>query len=143
MAQLLLAHTSSCEPNHQGGIDGMSEMSGDDDVGAVLGFLYRVLRLEMHQLRRDDRSYHCQQPSKEFGGTRRSDRCGRLRRDVWGVKSWPRTQNECRESGCDIAHTHRAVYKDSRPYIIQSIRSGMTRPRVHHDLGLGCVVFRW
>ncbi len=33
-----------------GGIDGLSKVSGDDDVTAVLGFLSRVLCLEMHQL---------------------------------------------------------------------------------------------
>ena len=60
----------------------MSEVSGDDDVGAVLGFLYRVLCLEMHQLRRDDRPHDCHQPPKEFGGTRDSGRCGRLSRDI-------------------------------------------------------------
>jgi hypothetical protein len=60
----------------------MSEVSGADDVGAVLGFLYRILRLEMHQLRGDDRPHHCRQSPKEFGGTRRSNRCGRLRGDI-------------------------------------------------------------
>ena len=62
----------------------MSEVSGDDDAGAVLGFLYRVLRLEMHQLRGDDRPHHCHQPPKEFGRTRGSGRRGRLSRDVVG-----------------------------------------------------------
>ena len=73
----------------------MSEVSGDDDAGAVLGFLYRVLRLEMHQLRGDDRPHHCHQPPKEFGGTRRSGRYSRLRRDNMGLES-------CRESVTDI-----------------------------------------
>ena len=60
----------------------MSEVSGADDVGPVLGFLYRVLRLEVHQLRGDDRSHHCQQSPKEFGGTRGADRCSRLNRSM-------------------------------------------------------------
>lgn len=34
----------------QGGIDGLSEVPGNDDVIAVLGFLSRILCLEMHQL---------------------------------------------------------------------------------------------
>lgn len=58
----------------------MSEVSGDDDVGPVLGFLCRVLRLEMLQLRRDDRPHHCQQPPKEFSGTRGAGCCCRLDR---------------------------------------------------------------
>lgn len=62
----------------------MSEVSRDDDVGAVLGFLYRVLRLEMHQLRGDDRPHHCRQSPKEFSGTRDPDRRGRLSRDNMG-----------------------------------------------------------
>jgi hypothetical protein len=76
----------------------MSEVSGDDDVGAVLGFLYRVLRLEMHQLWRDDRPHHCQQPSKEFGGTGGPDRCGRLSRDIVKSKSYSRASDKGRES---------------------------------------------
>ena len=48
----------------------MSEMYGDDDVGAVLGFLSGVLRMEMHQLRRDYRPHHFQQSKKESGCSR-------------------------------------------------------------------------
>ena len=64
----------------------MSEMSGDDDARAVLGFLHRVLRLEMHQLRGDDRPHDCHQPPKESGSARGSSRCGRLSRDLVGFK---------------------------------------------------------
>ena len=73
----------------------MSEVSGDDDVGPVLGFLYRVLRLEVHQLRGDDRPYHCQQSPKEFGSARGPDCYGRVNRETLGVKS-------SRESDTDI-----------------------------------------
>ena len=62
----------------------MSEVSGDDDAGAVLRFLYRVLRLEVYQLRGDDRPHHCYQSPKEFGGARGPDRRGRLSRDNMG-----------------------------------------------------------
>ena len=64
----------------------MSEVSGDDDAGAVLGFLYRVLRLEMHQLRGDDRPHHCYQSPKEFGGASSSGRYSRLSKDGAGFK---------------------------------------------------------
>ena len=63
----------------------MSEVSRNDDVGPVLGFLCRVLRMEMHQLRCNDRPHHCQQPPKEFGGTRGSARCSRLSREIMGL----------------------------------------------------------
>ncbi len=73
-----------------GGIDGMSEVSGNDDVGTVFRFFCRILRLEMLQLRRDDRPHHCQQPPKEFGGTRDRDRCCSLSRDIVGfvILAW-------------------------------------------------------
>lgn len=60
----------------------MSEVSGDDDIGPVLRFLYRVLRLEVHQLRGDDRPYHCHQSPKEFGSARDSDPCCGLKIDI-------------------------------------------------------------
>ncbi len=73
----------------------MSEVSGDDDVGPILRFLYRVLRLEVHQLRGNDRPHYCRQPPKEFGGKRGSGRCSRLIGDIMGLES-------CRESVTDI-----------------------------------------
>ena len=80
----------------------MSEVSGDDDVGAALGFLYRVLHLEMHQLRRDDRPHHCQQPSKEFGRTRGADRCSRVNRNIESLKFQSRAEDKGRESVSNI-----------------------------------------
>ncbi len=73
----------------------MSEVSGDDDAREVVGFLYRVLRLEMYQLRGNDRPHYCHQPPKEFGGKRGSGRCSRLIGDIMGLES-------CRESVTDI-----------------------------------------
>ncbi len=73
----------------------MSEVSGDDDAREVVGFLYRVLRLEVYQLRRNDRPHYCHQPPKEFGGKRGSGRCSRLIGDIMGLES-------CRESVTDI-----------------------------------------
>ena len=58
----------------------MSEVSRNDDVRAVLGFLFRVLRMEMYQLRRDHRPHHFHESSKEPGGPRTSGRCGALKR---------------------------------------------------------------
>ena len=63
-----------------GGIDGMSKVSGDDDAGAILGFLSRVLRLEMHQLRGNYRPHYFQQSPKESGGARVPDRSRGLTR---------------------------------------------------------------
>lgn len=57
----------------------MSEVSWNDDVGAVLGFLFRVLRVEVHELRGHHRSHHFTEPSKESGGPRASSRCRALR----------------------------------------------------------------
>jgi hypothetical protein len=91
----------------------MSEVSGDDDVRPVLGFLYRVLRLEMLQLRRHDRPHHCQQPSKESGGQRSSDRYSGVNRDVIGLAS-------CRESGSDILFL--TLSKGSRPHTFAIVR---------------------
>jgi hypothetical protein len=70
VVQLLLQCILSCERNHLGGINGLSEVSGDDDVRTVLRFLYRVLCLEMHQLWRHYRPDYFQESPNESGGPR-------------------------------------------------------------------------
>jgi hypothetical protein len=83
-----------------GGLDGMSEVQRNDAVGAVLGFLSRVLRLEMPQLRRDYRPHDIQESAKEPGDSRSRDCCRRLERSyIFPGQIW------CRESFLDI---HRA-----------------------------------
>ncbi len=56
----------------------MSEVQRDADIGAILGFLSRVLRMEMHELWSDYRPHHFQQSKKESGGPRASGRCDAL-----------------------------------------------------------------
>ncbi len=94
----------------------MSEVSGDDDVGPVLGFLCGLLRLEMFQLRRHDRSHHCQQSPKELGGTRGTGRCSRLSGNPVRVESWSRTEDTGRGYAFFLA-LH-ILYKDSRPHTV-------------------------
>src|SRR5512146_1969905 len=48
----------------------MSEVQRAHDVGTVLRLLPDLLCLEVHQLRRDYRSHHLQQPAQELGGSR-------------------------------------------------------------------------
>jgi hypothetical protein len=61
-----------------GGINGMSEVQRDDDVGAVFGFLSRILCMEMHELRRAYRPHYLKQPPKEPGCPRTPGRCRAL-----------------------------------------------------------------
>jgi hypothetical protein len=45
----------------------MSEVQRPHDARAILRFLLNILRLEMHQLRRDHRSHDFKQSAEEFG----------------------------------------------------------------------------
>ena len=65
-----------------GGIDGMSEMQRNDAAGTVLGFLSRVLCLEVPQLRGHYRPHYFQESPKESRRPRIRDRWRELARAV-------------------------------------------------------------
>lgn len=63
----------------------MSEVWRDDDVGTVLGFLSRLLFMEMFQLRSPYRPHHFQQSPQKSGRPHDPDRCRALGSRITGV----------------------------------------------------------